>query len=96
MEGIDQGGEMTRLRGYTERVNIEGIRRILSAHFAGYTIYDALGVWERIEENSLIMEVLTDNAEEVTKFLKAMEEIKTSNKQQAVLVTQEEVTGSLI
>ena len=75
---------MKLYRIYTENKNLEQIKEIVSKYFAGYTIYRASGFWEKVEEQSIIIEILTNDQ---SLILAVAKEIKSYNKQQVVLVT---------
>ena len=71
-------------RIFTEDKNKKAIEKIINKYYEGYTLYKAEGFWRLQKENSLIIEIITeDPAAKVNKIAK---EIKAKNKQQAVLV----------
>lgn len=68
---------------FTEDVNRENITRILDADFPGYTLVPASGRWQGIPEPSVIAEIETEDGALVRSDA---EEIRLTNKQDAVLV----------
>lgn len=72
-------------RIYTEDLNREVVERILSDRFDGFTITPGNGWWKGVKENSLTIDIDTDEEERV---ITVAEKIKTVNDQQGVLVTE--------
>lgn len=66
---------------YTE--DIPGTLCIVDKYFPGYTSFKSTGSWRGKIENSLVIEIETNEAVAVFKLA---EEIKRANKQEAVLV----------
>lgn len=78
---------------YTERLNEEKIKELLSISFDGFTIIHTKGFWKGASEDSVIVEIITKNAT----LVKAIaEQIKKFNKQEAVLVTSQAVDCELV
>lgn len=74
-------------RIYTEDFNREDIERIILNRVDSYTIIPAIGYWQDTKEESLIIEIIDSN-ECCLPIVKAIaRDIKTSNKQQSVLIT---------
>ena len=67
----------------TQDINRPGILTATNKYFNGYTIRPGIGYWEGQAEDSLTIEVITDNTPDVMKLAK---DIKSINKQDAVLV----------
>jgi TusA-related sulfurtransferase len=84
---------MKSFKIYTENLNENKIKELLSISFDGFTIIHTKGTWKRIEENAIIIEILTDNETLVKAIAKV---IKGFNKQEAVLVTSHAVDCELI
>lgn len=78
---------------YTEKLNEEKIKELLSLSFDGFTIIHTKGFWKGIKENSIIIEIITKNETLVRAIAQA---IKKFNNQQAVLVTCQSVDCELI
>lgn len=84
---------MKSFKIYTERLNEDKIKELLSISFDGFTIIHTKGCWKGTEENSLIIEILTENET----LIKAIaQKIKHQNKQEAVLVTAHNVDCQLV
>ena len=78
---------MTRYRLYTER--FDNVPAIASKYFDGFTVYHTVGYWQGTAEDSVVVEVLTDEHAKVSALAR---ELRKTNDQQAVLVTSEPVT----
>lgn len=77
---------MPLFRLITEDKDRERILEACVEHFpAGFTAYPALGCWQGGREDSLVIEIATDDMEGVKELA---EEIAASNRQEAVLVQQ--------
>jgi hypothetical protein len=74
-------------RLYTER--FANLGEIASRHFDGFTIVDSVGYWKGQREDSAIIEVVTDAPHKIGELA---EDIRTTNHQQAVLVTAADET----
>ena len=91
-----------KARIYTEARDVEGIKAMVGVAFDGYTIFDATGVWEGQEEQSVVIEILClepfSSLQESFRRLvhSTAAAIKKVNQQEAVLVTFEEIEGELI
>ena len=72
-------------RMLTEDINRDDILELTSNEFDGFTIYKATGYWQGVGENSLIIEVISEN-DIADKWQALAETIKANNKQQAVLI----------
>ena len=71
-------------RIFTEDKNQAGIERIVNKYFPGFSIIKSTGFWRLQKENSLIIEVITE--EPAAKIDAIAREIKAENQQEAVLV----------
>lgn len=78
----------TRYRLYTER--FDNLAELTSRSFQGFTIFSAVGYWEGIAEQSAVIEIIAEHAED--KIAVLAELIRETNKQTAVMVTAEEVS----
>ena len=78
-------------RLYTEECNIEWLKTVIAEKFASFTIYHVTGHFERVEEQSIVVEIITDNpaAEHYLQLLAL--KIKGYNRQDEVLITKSEV-----
>lgn len=84
-------------RIYTENKNIQEIIESAKVQFDGATIYHSIGVYNKIRENGVIIEIIGSNSgrwledllyPEVVRFA---DWIKRLNSQQSVLITRHEV-----
>ena len=87
---------MKKFTAYTEGINREKIEEILSSKLEGFTIFPAIGVWQSIKENSLIIELISDKAEDKIKLISCLHDIKAFNQQQAVLLTESNIDSKLL
>jgi len=71
-------------RIFTERKNEEEIEKIVSKYYEGFTLIKSEGFWRLIKENSLIIEIVTEDSDKLINDL--AKEIKAANNQEAVLV----------
>jgi uncharacterized membrane-anchored protein YitT (DUF2179 family) len=69
----------------TELKNKENVAAIMSRYFDGFSLIEATGYWKLHREQSLIVEVETD---ELDKVSSAASKIKKHNCQEAVLIQQ--------
>lgn len=84
---------MKSFKIYTENLNEDKIKELLSISFDGFTIIHTKGFWKRTEEDSIIVEILTENET----LIKAIAQvIKGFNKQEAVLITSHAVDCELV
>jgi hypothetical protein len=72
-------------RIYTEDINRAGIEAILNSRFDAYTLLPAVGVWRGQREQSLVVEVETQDRGAVEDAARA---IKEANRQEAVLLLE--------
>lgn len=94
---------MLRFTLYTKTKG--NLRTLVGKYFTGFTLIDGKGVYGRIEERSTQIVILQDiewPAHRMDGYIKVVklvhelaEEIKDTNQQECVLVTQEEVKGYL-
>jgi hypothetical protein len=77
---------MTLHRIYTEDKNRAGIYAVLDSWFQGYTVSEATGAWKRIQEKSLVIE-LVDSDDTLRPMVDAVSDaIKAANKQESILI----------
>jgi len=69
----------------TANVNQDKIEKIVGKRYDGFTIVHGTGFYKKQKENSLIIEIVTDE-NEVENIKSIASEIKETNKQDAVLV----------
>lgn len=71
-------------RIFTENKNLKKIEAIVSKYFEGFSLIKSEGFWRLQKENSLIIEVITDDTDKLINDM--AKEIKTANKQEVVLI----------
>ena len=71
-------------RIFTEDKNQSGIEGVVNKHFPGFTIYKAEGFWRLQKENTLVIEIITEDAD--AKINRIAQDIKLLNRQEAVLI----------
>ena len=71
-------------RIFTERKNEAEIEKIVSKYYEGFTLVKSEGFWRLQKENSLIIEIVTEDSDKLISNL--AKEIKANNNQQAVLI----------
>jgi hypothetical protein len=71
-------------RIFTEDKNHKQLERLIANYFKGFTLVKGEGFWRLQKENSLIVEIVTEDPE--AKISKLAQDIKLLNKQEAVLV----------
>lgn len=69
----------------TEQKNLPNVIKIVSEHFDGFTLIKGKGYWQRVAENSLIIEIDACN-KLIDVIRQTAEEIRDYNKQQCVMV----------
>ena len=84
-----------RYRLYTEDLNRKTLARLFDRHFNSYSVQEQKGVWNGKAEKSLVFEIICDEREALILPYIA-EDIKLHNKQEAVLITTEQITEVLI
>jgi hypothetical protein len=84
---------MKSFKIYTERKDERYIQRLLSVAFDGFTVIHTKGVWKGQSEDSIIIEILTNNKELVRAIAS---KIKAHNQQDAVLISESKVDAVLI
>jgi hypothetical protein len=82
-------------RVYTEDLNIEFIKKLVSSYFMGFTIIKGEGYWESKAEGSLVIEIIASK-EKLIEVQAICLDIKVHNKQQSVLFTVQEVKTEFI
>lgn len=80
-------------RIYTQNVNRESIRRIVSGRVDGWTEYEAIGAWRGTLENSLIVELFNVTYRQAEAIAK---EIAVANNQEAVALVELPETTVLV
>lgn len=70
----------------TEDKNRDGIVDIIKEHFDGFTLIPAIGYWQGVKENSLIIEISVTPRPDNYRIYVIVDQIKILNSQQAVLV----------
>ena len=86
-------------RIYTEDKNRNRIVEIVGLDFQGFTIYPALGYWNGMPENSLVIEILgsvIQPQKDELAIWKIANRIKEENQQEAVLITIQEIKKTMI
>lgn len=74
-------------RLFTEDLNRGLIETLAKSVYDAFTIFTGKGYWKGQAENSLVLEVISDDSpEEASKFRGLARRIKEANGQQAVLV----------
>lgn len=84
---------MKSFKIYTENLNEDKIKELLSISFDGFTVIHTKGFWKSKEEDSIIVEILTENEALIKAIAKA---IKGFNKQETVLITSHDVDCELV
>lgn len=89
---------MLRARLYTENKELPDMCQLASLYFLSYTVFGGGGVWNGKHEPSITFEVIENTSKDFMRSrLKALaEDIKSFNKQSAVLFTIEEIEGELV
>jgi len=80
----------------TEDKNRDGIVDIVKEYFDGFTLIPAIGYWQGIKENSLIIEIDVKHPLSKYRIKVIAKRIKELNEQQAVIVQQINVKSELI
>jgi len=65
----------------THHVEEEKLKAVINKYFEGYTIIESAGYWKGTKEESRIVEIETENKEQV---LQAIEELKAVLEQEAI------------
>ncbi len=86
---------MKLYRIYTEDKDREGIRKVTSKLFTGFTMYPAYGVYNQTTEPALIIEIIgRDEDKDAVRSLAKI--IKDRNNQEIVLVTEQDIILEVI
>jgi len=80
---------------YTENKNRRFIEQMCNEEFDGFTVYETTGYWAGQKERSLVIEVLSSSAAIPVKLAKIAKAICGYNKQDTVLVSEQEVEACL-
>lgn len=85
-----------RWRLYTEDINREYIESSTSAYFNSFSIYTQVGYWKGTKENSLVVEVITNESLDKIVMTALSDAIRSHNNQQAVMLTCEPIEMFMI
>ena len=89
-------------RIYTEDINRETIETLADEMLPEYTIYNAVGKWDHVKENSLILEYIdfgsfvSSEHDMATIIWNVATAIKKLNNQQVVLTTVQDIQATLV
>lgn len=72
----------------------EHIIEIVSRYFDGFTLIPCLGYWQGKPENTIIIEIIAENA--MPQIRAIAKEIRTANKQQSVLISWSQIGYTFI
>lgn len=98
MDYVLMGNNMV-VRMFTEDINQKEIRRILDRYFSGYSLFTGLGVWEKKSEDMLCIEIdVSKNAPPnwIVRIQCIIDEIKTINKQDSILVQRIQTISEVV
>jgi hypothetical protein len=87
---------MKLYRIYTEKKSLDKIRNLLNVCFECYTIIEGQGTWKSKGEKSVIIELLLNGDVNEKRVYAVADSIKVLNKQEAVLITAQEIETRLI
>ena len=87
---------MRLYRIYTEKKNLNQIKTLLGKWFDAYTIIESEGAWKGDHESSIIIETIFNGEVNRKRVYAIAEEIKRLNKQDAVLITEQEIEVKLV
>lgn len=83
---------MKRYRLYTEDINEAQTKRLFTKYLESYTVYKVIGAWHGAPEHSIVLEVIGGESNNlIGKFRLVAQQIKKLNKQEAVLITSEDI-----
>ena len=82
---------MKQYRIYTERKRVKDVCSIVSDHFGGFTVYEAIGYWRGTKEKSMVIEILSDFSTAEYHVIQLCKKIKGLNRQDAVMYTVQDV-----
>lgn len=77
----------------TENVNLRSIIELCNNHFSGFTIIRGFGYWHNQAEQSLIIEIVTENNTAVRQLAAAIKEL---NQQEAIMIQAWQIGSWLI
>ena len=78
----------------TKELEQSKIEAVLNKHYEGYTAYEVVGYWRGERGNTLLVEVISDEADTV--HVKIAKELKKECQQQSVLVEITEVNATFV
>lgn len=82
-------------RLYTERR--DNLPEIVARFFPGFTLFDAVGFWDNVHEDTTIIEIIDLDGPEVMDHIHELADtIRTANGQHAVLITSHSINSELI
>jgi hypothetical protein len=84
---------MKSFKIYTENTNEKYIEELLNVSFDGFTIIHTTGFWKGQKEDSIIIEILTNNKTLIHAIAK---QIKYINHQESILITETKQIGKFI
>jgi hypothetical protein len=88
---------MKRFKIYTEDKNQTAISELVGEFFDGFTVNAGLlGFWKGTSEASISIEIITDASYADAAIEVIAERIKVLNRQEAVLVTVEDISAKFI
>lgn len=79
---------------YTE--DLPTLDGIISKAFDSYTLVKQAGVWKGTREASVQIVIILDDTISPFKIMQLARDIKTANKQESVLITEEPINGMLV
>lgn len=84
-----------KFRLYTEDLNRDLVEKLIAKSFKGFTVIEAMGYWNGIRENTLIIEIIATK-QDLHLIEHICEKIKQLNKQEAVLFTVDYIDSVMI
>ena len=78
----------------TKKLERDKIEATLNKHYDGYTAYEVVGYWHGDRETTLLVELISDEADAV--HVKVAKELKTVCEQESVLIEITEVNATFI
>jgi hypothetical protein len=88
---------MKTYRIYTEDINRDEIVKIVSNQFEGYTLFSGIGYWKTEQENSLVIEIIDFDRDDIQVKIEIIaRQIKELNLQESVLLTETETKENFV